>query len=262
MPGILKKGFFIMNYLYGDWFDYNEVEKIKEHFDIKDFERIIGYNNEGIRVDFSYNNHMYRYQRLTKTHEDQLLTRISMIDSSIIDPRNAKSDKWIDIEIYDLETMIDITDKPYTGEIFPFSKEKLRDWRYVTLMFDLIKTHVDDADGCKHLVSLSYQDFKNDLIVKSIINVGIFMQCETYLNDSYGPVMEFQKAWAQDGIYIAYHLIMMNHPLMEMVKQYPEYKPRLCKVVEAARQLGLYEEQLIISEFVASIQDSPDKWDL
>ena len=59
-----------MNYLYGDWFDYNEVEKIKEHFDIKDFERIIDCNNEGIRVDFSHNNHMYRYQRLTKTHED------------------------------------------------------------------------------------------------------------------------------------------------------------------------------------------------
>jgi hypothetical protein len=75
-------------------------------------------------------------------------------------------------------------------------------------------------------------------------------------------VLKFQKDWARDGICTAYYLIKMNHPLMEMIKKYPEYKPRFYKVVEAARQLGLYEEQLIISDFTATIQDSPDKWEL
>jgi hypothetical protein len=124
--------------------------------------------------------------------------------------------------------------------------------------------HADDADGCKHLESLSYQDFKDDPKVKSIINMEILQSCEMYIetiNDNY-TVLKFQKDWVRDGIYTAYYLIKMNHPLMEMIKKYPEYKPRFCKVVEVARQLGFYEEQLIISDFTASIQDSPDKWEL
>ena len=244
-----------MHYSHGNWLDYDEVEKIHQYFDIKDV-KYTGYNNEGIVVDFSYNNRMYRYQRLIET---------SSIETSNIE-FSMREYKSVNIEIYDLEIMIDITDRPYhfVGESSPVSKETSRDWRYVNLIFDLIRIHVDDADGCKYLESLSYQDFKNDPRVKSIINIGILLQCETYIetiNDNYA-VMDFQKDWAQDGICTAYYLIKMNHPLMEMVKKYPEYKQRFCKVVEVARQLGLYEEQLIISEFVASIQNSPDKWEL
>ena len=40
------------------------------------------------------------------------------------------------------------------------------------------------------------------------------------------------------------------------------YKPEFVKVVEVARQLALHEEQVVISEFTATIQDSPDKWQL
>ena len=243
-----------MHYSHGKWLDYDEVEKIHQYFDIKDVNKYIGCNNEGIVVDFFYNNRMYRYQRLIETSETSSMEF------------GMQEYKSVNIEIYDLEIMIDITDRPYNfvGESSPVSKETSRDWRYVSLIFDLIRIHVDDADGCKYLASLSYQDFKNDPRVKSIINMGILLQCETYIetiNDNY-TVLKFQKDWAWDGICTAYYLITMNHPLMEMVKKYPEYKPRFCTVVEAARQLGLHEEQLIISDFTASIPDPSDKWEL
>ena len=253
-----------MNYLHGDWLDYDEVKKIKQYFDIKDVKHI-GCNNEGIVIDFSYNNRMYDYQRLTNTtfNEDQLSNMQMLVTYSW--DAECCIQKSIDIEIHDLETMIDITNKPpYFVEENSPPKEILKDWVYIDLIFHLIMMHVDDADGCKHLESLSYQDFKNDPRLKSVINMGILLQCETYIdtiNDNY-EVMQFQKDWVRDGIYTAYYLIKMNHPLMKMIKKYPEYKPRFCKVVEVARQLGFYEEQLIISDFTASIQDSPDKWEL
>lgn len=241
-----------MHYLYSDCLDYNEVEKIKRYFEIKDV-KYIGYNNEGIVVDFFYNNRMYGYQRLIET---------STIEFSSMQEEY----KSVNIEIHDLETLIDITDDPhcFVGENSPVSKETLKDWKYIGLIFDLIRIHADDADGCKYLESLSYQDFKNDPKVKAIIGRDILDACELYIetiNDNH-TVLKFQKDSVRDGIYKAYHLIIMNHLLMEKIKKYPEYKQRFCKVVEVARQLGLYEEQLIISEFVASIQDSPDKWQL
>ena len=252
-----------MNYLHGDWLNYDEVEKIKQYFDIKDV-KYIGCNNEGIVIDFSYNNRMYDYQRLTNTFNEDQLSNMQMLVTYSWDAE-CRIQKSIDIEIRDLETMIDITNKPpyFTEENSP-TKETLKDWVYIDLIFRLIMMHVDDADGCKHLESLSYQDFKDDPRVKTIINMGILQACEMYIetiNDNC-TVMQFQKDWVRDGIYTAYHLIMMNHPLMEMIKKYPEYKPRFCTVVEVARQLGFYEEQLIISEFTTSIQDSPDKWEL
>ena len=253
-----------MNYSHGDWLDYDEVEKIKQYFDIKDVKHI-GCNNEGIIVDFSYNNRMYDYQRLTNTtfNEDQLSNMQMLVTYSW--DAECCIQKSIDIEIRDLETMIDITAKPpYFVEENSPTKETLKDWVYIDLIFRLIMMHVDDADGCKHLESLSYQDFKDDPKVKSIINMGILQACEMYIetiNDNC-ELMQFQKDWVRDGIYTAYYLIKMNHPLMEMIKKYPEYKPRFCTVVEVARQLGLHEEQLIISDFTASIQDSPDKWEL
>lgn len=254
----IKKGFFIMHYFYGDWLEYDEVEKIKQYFDIKDV-KYIGCNNEGIVIDFFYNNRIYDYQRLMNIFNgDKLLLTM--------DQRNATfgigMQKSICIEIHDLETLIDISDKPY-AEIFPVSEEILKDWRYINLMFDLIRMNIDDIDGCRYLESLSsYHDFKNDPKVKAIIDRDILHPCENYLNTQYGPVLAFRKDWAQDGVCIAYHLIKMNHMLMEMIKKYPEYKPEFVKVVEAARQLGLHEEQLIISEFTATIQDQPDKWEL
>ena len=252
-----------MHYLYEDWQVYDEVEKIKRYFDIKDV-KYIGCNNEGISIDFFYNNRMYGYQRLTNTFNGYEFSNMQMLT---MDQQNATfsigmPNSIIDIEIYDLEVSIDITSKPYVGKVCQVYKEILKDWRYINLIFDLIRMHADDADGCKHLESLSYQDFKNDPKVKAIIDKGIFLSCEAYVKDHYGPVMAFQKDWAQDGVCIAYHLIKMNHPLMEMVKQYPEYKPRFYGVVEVARLIGFHEEQLIISDFTATIQDSPDKWQL
>jgi len=252
-----------MNYLScGDWLEYNEVEKIKKYFDIKDV-KYIGCNNKGIVVDFSYNNRMYSYQQLTDMFDED---RISNMRVFGLWKAKFGMPKSIDIEIRDLETSIDITEEPhlFVAANSPVSKEILKDWRYINLIFILIRMGIDDTDGCKYLESLSYQDFKNDSKVKSVINLGILRSCELYIetiNDNY-PVMDFQKDWVSDGIYVAYYLIKMNHPLMEMIKKYPEYKPRFCKVVEVARQLGLHEEQLIISEFTALIQDSPDKWEL
>ena len=240
-----------MHYYYGDWFNYDEVEQIKKHFDIKDV-KYIGYNNEGIVIDFSYNNRMYGYQRLIETSNIETFN----IEFSM---REYKS---VNIEIHDLETLIDITDKPY-AEIFPVSKETLKDWIYVNLIFDLIRIYADDADGCKHLVLLSYQAFKNDPKVKAIIG-DILNECERYIetiNDNHA-VLKFQKDSVRDSVYRAYCLITMRHPFMEMIKKYPEYKPEFVKVVEVARLIGFHEEQLIISDFTASIQDSPDKWEL
>ena len=255
-----------MNYLHGDWLDYDEVEKIKKYFEIKDVKYGGCVNNEGIIIDFSYNNRMYSYQRLTMTFSEDQISKMQTV--ALWNARTGMS-KSISVDIYDIETSLNITDAPsqfiikhnpaYDSLV---SEETLRDWRYVSLIFDMIRIHVDDADGCKHLASLSYQDFKNDPKVRSIINIGILLQCETYANNSNGLPINFKKDWARDGICMAYHLITMNHPLMEMVKKYPEYKPRFCTVVEVARQLGLHEEQLIISNFTASIQESPDKWEL
>lgn len=252
-----------MNYLSnGDWLDYNEVEKIKKHFDIKDV-KYIGRNNEGIVIDFFYNNRMYRYLRLMNTINEDKISNMQVLDSWTAKFGMPKS---IAIEIRDFKTSIDITEEPYlfVVENSPVSKEILKDWRYINLIFVLIRMGIDDTDGCKYLASLSYQDFKNDPKVKSVINMGILRPCELYIetiNDNH-TVMQFQKDWVLDGICVTYYLIKMNHPLMEMVKQYPEYKPRFCTVVEVARQLGLHEEQLIISNFTTSIQDSPDKWEL
>lgn len=248
-----------MYYLYEDWRQvYDEVEKVKQYFDIKDV-KYIGRNNEGINIDFFYNDRMYCYQRLTNVFNgDKLLLTMDQRNATFgISMQNS-----VYIEIHDLETSMDITDKPYVGKVCQVYKEILKDWRYINLIFDLIRMHADDADGCKHLESLPYQDFKNDPMVKAIIDRDILHPCETYLNTQYGPVLAFQKDWAQDGVCIAYHLIKMNHPLMEMIKKYPEYKPEFVKVVEVARLIGFHEEQLIISDFTALIQDSPDKWQL
>lgn len=256
-----------MNYLHGDWLDYDEVEKIKKYFEIKDVKYGGCVNNEGIIIDFSYNNRMYSYQRLTMTFSEDQISKMQTV--ALWNARTGMS-KSISVDIYDIETSLNITDAPsqFIIKYNPaydslVSEETLRDWRYVSLIFDMIRIHVDDADGCKHLVSLPYHDFKNDPKVRSIIGMEILQPCETYLGDVMGLVIiDFQKDFARNGIFTAYCLIKMNHPLMEMVKQYPEYKPRFCTVVEVARLMGLHEEQLIISDFTALIQDSPDKWEL
>jgi hypothetical protein len=54
----------------------------------------------------------------------------------------------------------------------------------------------------------------------------------------------------------------MNHPFMGLVRQYPEFKEEFCKLVEYARELGMHEDQIIIIEFVNTIPDPSDKWEL
>jgi len=214
---------------------FNQViDKFSERFNVTDVRTFIGdigqINLADIAIDFVYNKRNYRYYHEINVTDDKWLSR--MFRSEIIDVSTGH-------DISHLKNFSnDDTDIPW------------EDWTHIHLIFEMMRWETLD----------DYDEMKNLPYKKFIKNYVISYSVECYLWDAY--IVETDTFKSKIGVRKIAELIRMNHPIMGLVRQYPEFKEEFCKLVECARELGMHEDQLIISEFTTTIPDPANKWEL
>ena len=214
---------------------FNQViDKFSERFNVTDVRTSIGdigqINHADIAIDFVYNKRNYRYYHELDVTDDKFLSH--MFHSEIID----------------VSTRHDISHlKNFSNDDADIPWE---DWTHIHLIFEMMRWETLD----------DYYEMKNLPYKKFINNYASSYSLERYLWAAH--TVETDTFESKIGVRKIAELIRMNHPIMGLVRQYPEFKERFCKLVEYARELGMHEDQLIIIEFVNTIPDPSDKWEL